>query len=164
MPNLGKSIIAGLLALSSLGLFSSAAFAYGTNLTIRNAAGNDEFCMDASMDHREQDGDKVYVYKCHGRENQRWDVTHDTNGQSLLVGLGGYCLDVRGAHTRANGTPVELWQCHYGKNQRFNVTPTGQIKEVESGKCLMAISEQDRAAVVLDTCMHKPTEIWHFKQ
>jgi len=153
-----------LLAAGAFALFSPSAFAYGTNLTIHNAAGGDQFCLDASLDHKEQDGNKVYVYKCHGRENQRWDITHDTNGQSLLVGLGGYCLDVKGAHSRNDGTPVELWQCHYGKNQRFNVLPSGEIKEVESGKCLMALSEKDRAPVVLDTCTNAATERWHFKQ
>jgi len=152
-----------LLALASTIAMANAG-ATGTNLTLHNAAANDKFCMDASMDHREQDGNKVYVYQCHGRENQRWAVTHNVNGDSSIVGLGGYCLDVRGAHARADGTPVELWQCHYGKNQRFNVTPAGQIKEVESGKCLMALNDKDRAAIVLDTCMNTPAEIWHFKQ
>lgn len=159
MKPIASSLVAGLMAISC-----GAASAYGTNLTIHSAAGNDEFCLDASIDHREQDGDKVYAYKCHGRENQRWDITHDTNGQSAIVGLGGYCLDVRGAHGRADGTPVELWQCHYGKNQRFVVTPGGEIKEVESGKCLQVMHEKDRAPVVLDACSNAPREKWHFKQ
>ncbi len=122
---------------------------------------NNQYCMDASLDQREKDGDKVYLFKCTGRENQRWAVTHDTNGQSALVGLGGYCLDVRGSQATGSGTPVQLWQCHYGKNQRFNVLPTGQIKEVESGKCLIAKSAGDRAPVVLDNCMNSPMEKWN---
>ncbi len=140
------------------------AYGYGTDLTIRSVAGNDGFCLDASLDHRERDGDPVYVFKCHGRENQRWAVTHDTNGQSAIIGLGGYCLDVRGTHSRKDGTPVQLWQCHYGKNQRFTVTPEGQIKEVESGKCLIALQEGDRAPVVLDDCIGTPLEKWRFVQ
>jgi hypothetical protein len=152
-----------LVCLSVL-MLVAVAYPYGTNMTIRSVAGGDQYCLDASLDHREKDGDPVYVFKCHGRENQRWAVTHDTNGESAVVGLGGYCLDVRGEHSRANGTPVELWECHYGKNQRFRVLPTGEIKEVESGKCLMALKEGDRAPVVLDTCQNSPLEKWHFVQ
>jgi hypothetical protein len=136
--------------------------AAGTNLKIVNAAGHDEFCLDASMDHPEQDGSKAYVYKCHGRENQRWTVTRDANGQSAIVGLGGFCLDVKGTHSKTDGTPIEMWKCHFGKNQRFNITPSGQIREAESGKCLQAVNEKDRAAVVLDDCSNTPTELWHF--
>lgn len=136
----------------------------GTHVTIRSVAGNDQFCLDASLDHREQDGDPVYVFRCHGRENQRWTITQGVNGQSLLIGLGGYCLDVRGMHSRADNTPVQLWKCHYGANQRFNLLPNGQIKEVESQKCLQARSEGDRAPVVLDTCLDKPLERWHVQE
>ena len=131
---------------ASLVVVCGATHAYGTNVLLKLKGSNDQFCMDASLDQREKDGNKVYVFKCTGRENQRWAVTHDTNGQSLLIGLGGYCLDVRGSRSTATGTPVELWQCHYGKNQRFNVLPTGEIKEVESGKCLIAKAASDRSA------------------
>lgn len=148
---------------SLIGLIGLLTILYGagTNLLIRSAVGNDQYCLDASLDHREADGDPVYVFRCHGRENQRWTISQGTNGQSLILGLGGYCLDVRDEHSRANGTPVQLWKCHYGSNQRFNILPNGQIKEVESQKCLQALSEGDRAPVVLDTCLDKPLEHWN---
>ncbi|GAC1307201.1 MAG: hypothetical protein NVSMB10_12550 [Steroidobacteraceae bacterium] len=153
------------ILVASLGVIAmwggcNAAMGYGTNLSLKLKGANNQFCMDASMDQREQDGDKVYVFKCTGHENQRWSITHGMNGQSLLVGLGGYCLDVRGTQSTGNGTPVQLWQCHYGKNQRFNVLPTGQIKEVESGKCLIAKGASDRSPVVLDNCTNSPMEKW----
>lgn len=55
------------------------------------------------------------------------------------------------SHARAYGT------------KQFRIKPNGQIKEVESGKCLMALNDKDRAPVVLDACQNTPTEIWHFK-
>ena len=143
-------------------LVAVSALAGETNVMIKSDVAPN-MCFDAEGDHK-TDGDKVFMYKCHGRENQRWAVTHDTNGQSAIIGLGGYCLDVRGTHSRKDGTPVQLWQCHYGKNQRFTVTPEGQIKEVESGKCLIALQEGDRAPVVLDDCIGTPLEKWRFVQ
>ena len=71
---------------------------------------------------------------------------------------------VRGSQSTAKGTPVELWQCHYGNNQRFNLLPTGQIKAVESGKCLMAKNVTDRAPVILDVCSNSPNEKWDASQ
>jgi len=164
--DLGWTMQKSVSLMVSLSLFVAcgAVHAFGTNVLMKLQGSNNQFCMDASLDQREKDGDKVYLYKCTGRENQRWAVTHDTNGQSALVGLGGYCLDVRGSQSTATGTPIELWQCHYGKNQRFNLLPTGQIKEVESGKCLMAKSVADRAPIVLDVCTNGPNEKWDASQ
>jgi hypothetical protein len=136
----------------------------GANLTIHNAETGDQLCMDASQDRPEQNGTPVYLYKCHGRENQRWTVTHDANGQSAIVGMGGYCLDVRGSHSRADGTPVELHSCEFGSQQRFNVLAGGQIREPESGKCLAALKPAERSPIVLDSCVNSPAEFWHFKR
>ena len=34
-----------------------------------------DFCMDASQDEGKR-GREVYIYKCHGKFNQRWTITH----------------------------------------------------------------------------------------
>jgi hypothetical protein len=112
---------------------------YGTNLTIRSAPGGDEFCMDAAGD-RKGDGTPVTLWRCHGRENQRWSVTRNADNTSAIIGTGGLCLDVRGNGAR-DGTPVQLWQCHFGGNQRFRVFDDGRIQEVGTGKCLMVMPE-----------------------
>jgi len=156
-----KKTLVVLVGLAAL-LLVAVAYPSGQNLTIRSVAGGDQYCLDASLDHRAAEGDPVYLFKCHGRENQRWVVTHDQNGQSAIIGLDGYCLDVRGAHSKADGTPVQLWSCHYGSNQRFYVAQGGAIKEVTSGKCLMPLGEADRAPVVIDTRLNTPQEFWHF--
>ncbi|WP_211461793.1 RICIN domain-containing protein [Collimonas silvisoli] len=139
-------------------------FAYaqgGTHLMIRNELGGDQLCMDADRDHGIGDGSPVFVYRCHGRENQRWTVTQSVGGQSALVGVDGYCLDVRGASRQA-GAPAELYQCHFGKNQRFVVQQEGHIKEVGSGKCLASVGTRDRSPIVLDYCQNSPNQIWLF--
>lgn len=135
----------------------------GTHLTIHNDFGGDRLCMDASQDHGAHDGDPVYVYRCHGRENQRWTVTQSVGGQSAIVGIDGYCLDVRGASRQA-GAPVQLYQCHFGANQRFVVQQEGHIKEVASGKCLASLGTRDRSPIVLDFCQDTPNQIWLFER
>ena len=135
----------------------------GTNFTIHNELGHDHFCMDASMDSGVHDGSAVYVYRCHGRENQRWTVTQSVDNQSAIVGINGFCLDVRGA-SRAVGTPVQLYQCHFGGNQKFVVQPDGHIRESGTGKCLSSLGKDDRAPIVLDFCQDTRNQIWLFEK
>ena len=135
----------------------------GTNFTVHNEFGGDHLCMDASLDHGVHDGDPVYVYRCHGRENQRWTVTQSVGGQSAIVGVDGYCLDVRGASKQA-GTPVQLYQCHFGGNQKFVVQQEGHIKETGSGNCLASLGTKDRSPIVLDFCQDSPNQIWLFQK
>ncbi len=141
-------------------LLASPAFGAGANLKIVSKAG--DFCMDAKGD-KKADGTPVFMYKCHGHENQRWSVTESNDGKSAIVGVGGYCLDVRGAHSKKDGTPIQLWKCHFGDNQRFVVANDGHIKEAASGKCLMGTNEKDGAAIVLDECGSTKGELWSFK-
>lgn len=134
----------------------------GVNVQIQPVSGGGQFCVDAKGD-QARDGDQVFIYRCHGSENQRWTVTSSVNDQHAIIGIGGYCLDVRGISSRANGTPVQLYQCHFQQNQRFHFTPDGRIKEVASGKCLIAVAATDGAPLVLDRCMNTPDEIFAFR-
>jgi len=130
------------IVIASAALFGSGlalADQFGNNLTVRSAPGGDHFCMDAQGDHK-GDGTPVQLWQCHGRENQRWTVTHNVDGTSAISGTGGLCLDVRG-NGQHDGTPVQLWQCHFGANQRFRIFDDGRIQEVATGKCLMVMPE-----------------------
>jgi hypothetical protein len=115
--------------------------------------------MDARGD-KKVDGTQVFMYKCHGKENQRWASTDAGGGKVELVGTGGLCLDVKNASGKKDAKPVELWKCHHGANQQFNIQPDGHIKEVASGKCLMASAEKNGAAIVLDDCGSAKSELW----
>jgi hypothetical protein len=148
-------------------LFAMAPPAYGqlqapgVNYKIESIAGGDQFCMDAKQD-RAADGTPVFLYRCHGRANQRWAVTQSANNQVAIIGLDGYCLDVRGASTQA-GSPVQLWKCHFGPNQRFNLSVDGRIREVGSGKCLLPLGQSDGAPIVLAGCGMLGYEQWQFQ-
>lgn len=133
----------------------------GVALTLHSASGGGDFCMDAKDD-RKAEGTPIYLYRCNGRESQRWTVTRNQDGSDDIIGTGGFCLDVRGQTSRATGTPVQLWRCHFLKNQRFTIGADGRIKEEESGKCLQATKPQDGAPIVIDTCQNSPTEVWRF--
>lgn len=131
----------------------------GVSLQIQPKIGGGHFCLDARGD-RDQDGAPVAIYSCHGSENERWAVTASPGNQHAIIGIGGYCLDVRGTNSTGNGTPAQLWKCHFGENQRFSIQPDGRIKEVRSGKCLIAATPKDGTPVVLDTCKNNPGEVW----
>jgi hypothetical protein len=156
-----KMVRGTLILLAAAVCSMGVAYAFGGNhLTIHNEMGGAHFCMDASLDHGVNDGDPVYVFHCHGRENQRWTVTQSTDGQPAIIGVEGYCLDVRG-FGRGPGTPIQLYKCHFLANQRFSLLPDGHIREVQSQKCLSALAPADRAPVVLDFCQPVPNQIWY---
>ncbi|MBV8550106.1 MAG: RICIN domain-containing protein [Acidobacteriaceae bacterium] len=148
-------------ALSILSLSAYAQNPAGVNFKIVSASGSGNFCMDA-QDNRKADGTNVFMYTCHGRENQRWAITTATQG-SAIIGTGGYCLDVRGG-AKSPGAPVQLYQCHFGGNQRFLIGSDGTIKEQSSGNCLQAKADKDGAPIVLAPCKGAPTEKWRFEQ
>ncbi len=133
------------------------------SVQIQPRIGNGNFCVDAKRD-AESDGTPVFIYQCHGSENQRWTVSSSVNNQRVILGTGGYCLDVRGTNASANGTPTQLWKCHFGDNQRFSLEPDGRIKEVRSGKCLVATAVKDGAPLVLSPCTNAPGEVFMLRK
>ena len=145
-----KSLVGGILSLGMLAASNpTLAEVHGVNFLVRSKA-NSQYCFDASLD-KKVEGREVYLYKCHGRENQRWTFTDGVDNASAVVGLFGLCLDIRGRSVGDN-TPVQLWRCHYGANQQFKVTPSGQIREVQSGKCLTIKKVGDRQPIFIDEC------------
>lgn len=131
----------------------------GVGVQIQPRSGDGKFCMDARRD-QEADGTPVFIYQCHGSENQRWTISSSVNNQHAIIGTGGYCLDVRGTNATATGTPAQLWKCHFGDNQRFGMDVDGRIREVRSGKCLIATAAKDGAPLVLDKCTNSQQELF----
>ncbi len=131
---------------------------HGNHFLIRSAEDN-SYCIDASLD-QGAEGHKAYIYKCHGRYNQRWTFTDGLDNDSALVGFDGRCLDIRGRQVKDN-TPLILYPCHYGANQQFQVTARGQIREKQSGKCLtIGSTPGDRKPVFIDDCDGNPAQLW----
>ena len=161
-PFKGKTVLktaAACLVLALSGVGAAQAAVTGVSVQIEPVAGAGKLCLDAKGD-RDSDGIPVIVYECHGSENQRWTITSSPDNKHAIIGLGGYCLDVRGGAARGNGTPVELYQWHFGANQRFSMGGDGRIREVESGKCLIASALKNDSPLVLDTCTNAPTEVF----
>ena len=46
------------------------------------------YCLDASLDPGKEYRE-VYIFKCHGRYNQRWAFTDGADGSSAIIGLAG---------------------------------------------------------------------------
>lgn len=111
------------------------------SLMITSGPSEGQYCMDV-QGNGQANGTPVFLYHCHGGENQRWVFTRNTDGTSSIVGTGGMCLDVQGAN-RADGTPVQINQCHFNANQRFRVLEDGHLRDMNSGKCLTLMAERD---------------------
>jgi len=73
-------------------------------------------CLDVSGWDK-KNGANVHLWKCTGKQNQRWDIYENGIVKSRMNGK---CLDVSGA-TKAgkNGQNVHMWDCHGLNNQRW---------------------------------------------
>jgi hypothetical protein len=154
MKRIKAKAVVSALALGAITLGARGAGAdakiHGVNFMMK-ALIDETFCVSANTD-TATEGRSVFLAKCTGAENQRWTYTDGSDGSSVVVGHLGMCLDIRNRRSGDN-TPVQIWRCHYGNNQRFRVTPSGHIKEVQSGKCLtVSKTPADHGAVYIDEC------------
>ncbi len=102
----------------------------------------------------------VRLSGCHGRENQRWNLSPQPTGAATITGIGGLCLDVRGQRPGV-GSSTQLYACNGGGNQLFGYEPDGKIRELATGFCLTATSMSVGAAVVAMPCeVRSPSQSW----
>jgi hypothetical protein len=120
-------------------------------------SGDNGFCMDASLD-AGQRGHEVYIFRCHGRYNQRWTILDNADHTVSLVGFDGRCLDVTGRRVN-DGTPLQLYPCHLGPNQKFE-RRGGMLIDRQSGKCLTTAFGKDRNPIYLDECSGRREQAW----
>jgi hypothetical protein len=108
---------------------------------------------------------EVWLYNCHGKENQRWAFVDKPNNASNVTGVGGLCLDVRGWQT-AEGTPVNVYPCGADQaNQTFRHFADGQIREMQSGKCVGVASVAEGQRLTLSTCVEgNAGQVWTLTQ
>ena len=108
---------------------------------------------------------EVWLYNCHGKENQRWAFSDKPNNSSSITGVGGLCLDVRGWQT-AEGTPVNISGCGADQaNQTFRHFENGQLREVQSGKCVTVASLAEGQRLVLASCSEgNQGQVWSLTQ
>jgi hypothetical protein len=120
-------------------------------------SGDEGFCLDASLD-KNAKGHEVYIYRCHGKFNQRWTLLDNADHTVSLVGFDGRCLDISGRRS-GDGTPLQLWPCHLGDNQKF-IRKNGALVEKHSGKCLTTAFGKNRSPVYLDECSGRREQAW----
>lgn len=99
-----------------------------------------ELCVDVPGE-RAANGVKVFMYKCHGRLNQRF--THVNQTLQVM----GYCLELPGGKA-TNGTRAQLWKCNGGNNQKW-VPHRGGFKTLarnitKKAGCLDVIAKNKR--------------------
>jgi hypothetical protein len=121
-------------------------------------------CLDVRGD-KAAANQEVWLYACHGKENQRWAFVDKPNSSSNITGVGGLCLDVTGWQT-AEGTPVNIHPCGADQaNQTFRHFENGQIREVQSGKCLGVASVAEGQRLVIGSCVEgAPGQVWALTQ
>jgi hypothetical protein len=129
---------------------------YGSWFLVKSAD-HGEFCMDASLDTGGR-GHEVYIFKCHGRYNQRWTLTQNADHTVSVVAFDGRCLDVSGGRT-GDHTPLQLYPCHLGPNQKFE-RRDGMLIEKQSGKCLTTTWGGDRNPIFIDDCTARRDQRW----
>jgi hypothetical protein len=129
---------------------------FGPGFLVKSADRGD-FCLDASLD-ASQRGHEVYIFKCHGRGNQRWAITQNADQSISFVAFDGRCLDVIGARV-GDRTPLQLYPCHLGPNQKFD-RRGGLLVERQSGKCLTTWWGGDRNPIYIDECNGRREQRW----
>ncbi len=125
---------------------------------------NQALCLDVRGD-KAAANTEVWLYNCHGKENQRWTFVDKPGDASNVVGVGGLCLDVAG-NGGADGTPVNIHPCGADQaNQTFRHFGNGQFREVATGKCLGVAAVAEGQRLSLNTCFEgDPTQTWVLTQ
>jgi hypothetical protein len=121
---------------------------------------NPHRCLDAKGGRPEIKGE-VWLYNCHGRDNQRWSFTELRNGHSAIVGIGGLCLDAVDWPTKGT-TRVQLYPCAEDQEgEAFQPYADGRIHEVRSNRCLTVNSDDTSTPVTLEECdVNNNGQVW----
>jgi hypothetical protein len=129
-----------------------------------HAMTNNNLCFDVRGD-KAATNQEVWIYGCHGKENQRFSFVDQPTNSSNITAVGGLCLDVSGAQA-SDGTPVNIFACGNDKpNQTFRYFEDGRIREVQTNKCLTVASVAQDARVVLSACQRgNQSQVWTLTQ
>ncbi len=105
---------------------------------------------------------QVWIYDCHGRENQRWSFVDLPNGGSAIEGIGGLCLDAVDWPSHKERTRVQLYPCAEDQvGETFRVYADGRIHEVFSDRCLTVAGADSNTLVTLEECdVNDRGQIW----
>jgi outer membrane protein OmpA-like peptidoglycan-associated protein len=111
-------------------------------------AGGDGFCVDDNGS-GVKDGNLVFLWACHGHNNQHWTFLPGPDGTDWITGLGGKCLDVKADASDKGAT--DLFTCTAAPNQLFKHYADGRIHD-GTDKCLTATAAAKGAPIILTPC------------
>lgn len=126
-------------------------------------------CLDVEH-HSQDEGANIIVYRCHGEDNQRWNlsaVSRDFfSAESIDSGL---CLDIKNAST-AQGAELIQYGCKRKNrdNQLFDFVSAsrgrrnGELRLKHSNLCLDAGRDVNNAKVTQRTCNGSDAQQWTF--
>jgi hypothetical protein len=135
----------------------------GANYVI-HASANPNLCFDVRGD-KAAANQELWLYNCHGKENQRFAFVDKQGDTSNVTGIGGLCVDVHGGAT-ADGSPVNVYPCGNDQpNQVFRHFQDGRIHEVQSHKCLTANPMAEGTHITIATCdQDNANQVWILTQ
>lgn len=102
-------------------------------MDIRNQRGGDFYCVDISTVSNMYNGARVHLWKCHGGDNQLWEL--DNMGRIRSKVNTDYCLEAGAAGVEYNS--LYIWQCYDDLlHQQWNRLSNGRIKNQGHNKVI----------------------------
>ena len=110
------------------------------HLSIRPAAAKHR-CVDIRSHTHE-----LQLFKCHGKENQRWTFSDESDGTSRLVSDIGECVVLD-----ALGSPLRTKPCGPDA-MKVRRRPDGRLVDLVTERCLTARGIENRTPITLEPC------------
>lgn len=115
--------------------------------------------------HSTAQGTQLVGWLWNGGDNQRWNVTADTDGTYTLKNVtSGLCAEVY-QNSKAAGAAIDQWACSGDANQRWSATPvTGgyRLTSKSSGLLLTAASTTNGAPLTQQAPSATAVQTWAF--
>jgi galactose oxidase len=168
-PTIGRNWYRYAIAATALLVTAGAVRAADDDGFIVTVESDRGLCLDVDR-HSQEKGANLIVYRCHGKDNQRFDLRSagaDRDGdwfsaESVDSGL---CLDIKG-ESKARGAALIQWTCKNTDNQRFDFRPAsrwgnvGEIRVKHSNLCLDAGSDKSGTKVTQASCTGSAQQQW----
>jgi hypothetical protein len=119
-------------------------------------------CIDADINDRGRNGNRIHLWKCNGDSQQQFRLEND--GRIRSMKYRNQCLDADLNTIGRNGTVVQLWECNGTPQQTWILTSSGQIRNAARNQCLDAdlnTIRRNGTVVQLWECNRSPQQTWY---
>ena len=121
----------------------------GSKQLIHSGA-NEGLCFDVWGDNAAQHAE-VALFRCNGKENQRWSFGPGAGGAVQVGGIGGLCLSVAPGPL-PRGSMMELLTCNGSVAQEFKFFVDGRVRELGTNKCVTPGAGANGQGLMLAPC------------